>query len=180
MYYAAQVFGILAMLSLFATYQQKTAKGLTVAKLCADVAWCFHYFFLGAYTGIVPNAVGIFRECVFMQRKDKKWANSIVFPILFVLIGWGVGLLTFRGPISLLPLAATTVVTLGLWTQRPLICKLACFPASLCFLIYDIFVDSYIGIAAECFSLVSLLLFFLRFGKASIEAKKRKESEEGK
>ena len=171
----AQVFGVGAMISLFAAYQQKTAKRLTLSKLSADIFWIFHYFFLGAYTGIVPNAVGIARELIFMNRKDKKWANSPIFPVLFVLIGWGVGLMTFRGPISLLPLCASTVVTLGLWTQNQLICKIACFPASLCFLIYDIFVGSYIGIFAESFSLVSLVIFFVKFGVARYREKKKKE-----
>ena len=175
-YYFAQVSGLGAMLALFAAYQQKTAKRLTVAKLSADVCWSLHYFFLGAYTGIVPNAVGILRELIFMQRKEKKWANSPVFPVLFVLIGWGVGFMTFRGPISLLPLCASTVVTLGLWTQNQLVCKLACLPASLCFLIYDIFVGSYIGIVAESFSLISLVIFFVQYGTARHREKKKRDS----
>ncbi len=172
MFYVGQAFGVCAMLALFASYQQKTAKRLTICKLSADVAWSFHYLFLGAYTGIVPNAVGIFRECIFMQRKEKKWANLPAFPILFVLIGWGVGMLTYAGPISFLPLAASTVVTLGLWTQHPLICKIACLPASACFLIYDIFIGSPIGIVAESFSLCSLALFFIRFAITRHKEKK--------
>lgn len=174
---AAWIFGGLAMSCLFAAYQQKSAKGLTVCKLGADIFWSFHYLFLGAYTGIVPNCVGIFRELIFMQRKTKKWANLIIFPILFVVAGWGVGMLTFRGPISILPLAASTVVTLGLWTQNALVCKIACAPASTAFLIYDIFVGSYIGVFAEAFSLVSLAIFFIKYfknkkGTSNMENKK--------
>lgn len=160
------------MVALFASYQQKTAKRLTFCKLTADVAWIFHYLFLGAYTGIVPNAVGIFRESIFVRRKEKKWANHPIFPILFILTGWGVGMLTFVGPISFLPLAASTVVTLGLWTQNALVCKLACMPASISFLIYDIYVGSPVGIVAEAFSLCSLAIFFIRFAVAKYKEKK--------
>ena len=68
----AQLFGIGAMVSLFLIYQQKTRRGMLLAKLSADVFWVIHYFLLGGWAGLIPNAVGIFRELIFLHRKQKK------------------------------------------------------------------------------------------------------------
>ena len=182
-FYVAQGFGLVAMVALFASYQQKTAKQLTACKLVADAAWILHYSFMGvmtpaSYTGIVPNGVGIFRELVFMQRKEKKWANHVVFPIVFVLCGWGFGVWTIvqnwekAGAFCFLPLIASTVVTIGLWTQRTMVCKIACFCASASFLVYNIVLGSPVGIFGEAVSEASLLVFFVRYAIEKRRARK--------
>ena len=162
MFITAQIFGICAMIALFCIYQQKDRKKLILCKLCADVAWSVHYFCLGAYGGIVPNFVGIFRELTFVQRDRKKWASHPIVPVLFILINWGIGALTFRAPINILPIAASTFVTISLWLRKPRLTKLISIPVSLTFLIYDIFVGSHIGIVNESIAIVSILISFLK------------------
>ena len=91
----SQLFGIGAMLSLFSIYQQKNRKNMIIAKLSADVCWVAHYFCIGGIAGMIPNAIGIFRELVFVNRKNKKWADCIAWPILFILINLCLGISTF-------------------------------------------------------------------------------------
>jgi len=74
---AAQIFGLFAMVSLFLIYQQKNRKRLIIAKLFADICWVAHYLCLGGIAGMIPNAIGIFRELVFIKRKDEVWANKL-------------------------------------------------------------------------------------------------------
>lgn len=80
-----QIFGIGAMICLFLIYQQKTRRKIIMLKLCTDICWGIHYFLLGATAGMIPNFVGIFRELIFIQRKDKKWAGSLIWPAIFIL-----------------------------------------------------------------------------------------------
>ena len=165
----AQIFGIFAMIALFCIYQQKDRKKLILCKLCADVAWCVHYLCLGAYGGIVPNFVGIFRELTFVQRDRKKWASHPVVPGVFVLANWCIGALTFRTPINVLPIAASTFVTVSLWLRKPRLTKLISVPVSLTFLIYDVAVGSYIGIVNESIAILSILISTLRERKTNRE-----------
>ena len=158
----AQVFGLGATVSLFLIYQQKTRKGMLLAKLSADVFWVIHYFLLSAYSGMIPNAVGMLREVVFIQRKEKRWANSIKFPVLFVLINWGLGFRSFNDWYNILPIAASTVVTLSLWIDKPRLTKIISIPISLSFLIYDIHVDSYIGVVNEAIAICSIIIYFVK------------------
>ncbi len=158
----AQLFGVGAMIALFSIYQQSDRRRLLISKLCADALWVAHYFLLGAYGGMIPNLVGIFRECVFMQREKHKWANTPVIPVVFILINWGLGIRTFSSPINILPIAASTFVTISLWLKNVTLTKIICAPVSAAFLIYDIFVGSWIGVVNESIGLFSIALSAVR------------------
>lgn len=158
----AQLFGIGAMVSLFSIYQQKSRKRMLISKLSADVCWVIHYLCLGGIAGMIPNMVGIFRELVFINRKDKKWAASIIWPCVFIVINWMLGFRTFSMWYNLLPITASTFVTISLWIDNPRLTKLISIPISTAFLIYDIFVGSYIGIINEAVSICSIIIFFAK------------------
>ncbi len=158
----AWIFGLGAMIALFSIYQQKERRRLILSKLCADVCWIIHYLCLGAYGGMIPNVVGFFRELTFIQRDKKRWASSIFLPIIFILINLGLGITTFKEPINILPICASTFATISLWLRRPRLTKLVSMPASLAFLVYDCFVGSYIGIVNESIAIFSIILYFLR------------------
>ena len=176
---AAQVFGVGAMICLFLIYQQKSRKGILLSKLCTDVCWVLHYALLGAVAGLIPNAVGIFRELIFMRRKDKKWANLVLWPILFILINWGLGFSTFKSLYNILPIAGSTAVTIALWIDNPRLTKIVCIPTSLAFLIYDVFVGSYIGIVNETIGISSIVIWLIRAGKQTGKAEEDTARREG-
>lgn len=158
----AQLFGLFAMICLFAIYQQKNRKGIIFSKLCADVCWVVHYLCLGGIAGMIPNAIGIFREFIFINRKEKKWASKVFWPVIFIIINWALGAGTFHSWYNLLPITASTFVTLSLWIDNPRLTKLISIPISASFLIYDIFIGSYIGIINESISIFSILLFYIK------------------
>lgn len=158
----AQLFGIGAMISLFLIYQQKDRKKLIAAKLSADLFWVAHYFCLSATAGMIPNFVGIFRELIFINRKTEKWASHIMWPVIFILINWGMGITTFHSWYNFLPIAASTFVTISLWIDNPKLTKLISIPISAAFLVYDIFVGSYMGIVNEAIAIGSIAIFFIK------------------
>lgn len=157
------IFGIGAMIFLFSIYQQKKRKNLIICKLCADICWSVHYLFLGAMGGAIPNFVGIFRELVFVNRKDKNWADKFVWPVFFISVNLILGIITMKSYINLLPIIASAFVTVALWLKNPLLTKIISFPVSCSFLIYDIFVESWVGVVNESLSLVSIIIALLNF-----------------
>ncbi len=158
----AQIFGLAAMVSLFLIYQQKNRKRILTAKLLADICWVAHYWCLGGIAGMIPNAVGIFRELVFINRKDKAWANKILWPVLFVAVNFALGMTTFNSLYNILPITASAFVTVSLWIDNPKLTKLITLPVCLAFMIYDFYVKSYIGIINEAISILSIILFFTK------------------
>lgn len=156
------IFGICAMLSLFLIYQQKSRKNIILFKLSADIFWVAHYFLLGAVGGIIPNVVGIFREIVFYNRNTKKWARTPVWVAVFIIINFALGLNTFSVWYNIIPIIASSFVTVSLWINRPNLTKLITIPVCISFLVYDIFVNSFMGIVNEIISLISIFIYFKR------------------
>ena len=156
------IFGIGAAVSLFLIYQQKSRSKLLLCKLSADVCWIIHYFYLGAYSGMIPGTVGIFREIIFFNREKRKWCNIIIWPIIFILFNWFLGYKAYRAPIDLLPIIASTFVTVSLWLKNPRFTKAISLPVSIAFIVYNFFVHSYIGIISESVSLISLIVFYTK------------------
>ena len=161
---AAQLLGVGAMVSLFLIYQQKDRKRILAAKLSADLFWVAHYLCLGGTAGLIPNAVGIFRELIFMNRKSHRWANSFLWPLLFILINWSLGIHTFRSLLNILPIAASTFVTVSLWIDNPRLTKIISLPVSLAFMVYDFSIGSYVGVLNETVSITSIIIYFIRKG----------------
>ena len=145
----AQLFGLGAMVSLFLIYQQKSRNKLIIAKLSADIFWVAHYFCLGGTAGMIPNFIGIFRE--------------------LIIINWLLGFRTFHSWYNLLPITASTFVTISLWIDNPKLTKIISIPISSAFLIYDIFIGSHIGVINETISICSIIIYF-------IKTKRRKEN----
>jgi len=166
---ASYVFGAFAILALFWAYQQKNRHRLIISKLSADVLWASHYFCLGAYGGMIPNFVGILRELVFLERDKKRWASSAFVPVFFILVNFGLGLYTFENPINIIPIAASSIVTVSLWLRRPNLTKILSIPVSVAFLIYDYFVRSYLGMLNESIAIISIILYFIKGRKSKNE-----------
>lgn len=158
----ANILGLGAMISLFLIYQQKKRKNMLLCKLSADIFWSAHYLCLGAFSGIIPNFTGIFRELIFVNRKNKRWANSNLWVIFFILINFAFGIRSYEKWYDILPVAASSLVTLSLWIDNPSLTKLILIPVSIAFIVYDIFVSSYIGIINESISILSIIIYFLK------------------
>ena len=118
---------------------------------------------LGAIGGAIPNFIGIFRELVFVGRKENNWADKVIWPIFFILVNLSLGIITMNSYINLLPIIASAFVTVSLWLKNPLLTKIISFPVSCSFLIYDIFVESWVGVFNESISLVSIIIAVLNF-----------------
>ena len=154
--------GIGAMLSLFISHQEKSRNEILIYKMFADVFWAAHYICLGAMAGAIPNFIGIFREFIFLNKERHKFANSIVWPCLFILTNLTLGMISFDAWYDILPIAASAFVTVSLWIHNPKLTKCISLPVSGAFLIYNIFVCSYMGIFNESLAILSILLFFVR------------------
>lgn len=61
---AAQIFGFIAILLFRFVYTTHKRKVLITLKFVTDFLWGLHYFWLGAYTGALMNAV---KNCEFYQ-----------------------------------------------------------------------------------------------------------------
>ena len=84
---------------------------------------------------------------------------------MFILINFTLGIKSFNEWYDIVPIIASSFVTIALWLDNPNLTKLISIPVATAFLIYDIFVSSYIGIVNESISILSIILFFIKYFK---------------
>ncbi len=151
-------------------YLQKDRKKLVFTKLLSDVIWAVHYFMLAAYAGFSIAAIGIVREIIF-YNKNRKWASSVAWPILFILIGAGGAILSERSWYSLLPAFASSLAVICFWQNKTSKSRALGILISACMTIYDVFKHSTAGIVNEALTVFSIFL-----GMFLHDRKKQKQS----
>ena len=166
----AQVVGALGILTNALIYQQKTRRRLIAFKLIADVIWGTHYAMLGAYSGMAICIIAVFRELIFINREEKKWAQHIIWPIIFVSAALSTAALTWNGPLSILPAVASATSVIGFWIGKPRFSRILVFPITALMVTYDALSGSYAGLLNEAISVTSTVIGIIR-----LDIKKKNE-----
>ena len=157
----SKIFGFIGVASTIFIYQQKSRKGLLVSKLISDVFWLAHYALLGAYSGAASAIIALTRELVFINR-DKKWAKSRWWLVLFLVLSALSAVVTWKNAFSLLPAAASALSVISFWIGSPCLARIFSFPISASMLSYDIVCSSTAGIINEVLALSSSVVGILR------------------
>ena len=169
----AQVFGLLGIVGNILIMQQKSRKMLLRFKLVSDVLWTLHYLFLFAYSGFAICLISVFREIVSINRKTHKWADCVVWPILFISAAVGSAFLTWKGPITLLTTCASILAIISFWIGKPKLSRIMAFPIGACMITYDVLIISIVGTINESLAIVSAIVGIIR-----LDILKRKETVE--
>ncbi len=156
----AQLLGIGGTVMLLTLYHCKTRRKMLWHKWSADLLWSAHYLCLGAIGGAIPNMVGVLRESVFLY--DKPWTRRKFLPAVFIVINWCVAFASGVNSYSFLPIAASTLVTVSLFVEKPTLTRLLSIPVCTAFLIYDGLVGSWAGMVNEALSLVSIVTALIK------------------
>ena len=156
MEWMGQGLAIIGLIAMIISYLQTKRKNILLGKLAADISKVLHYICLGAFSGMVPNAVGILRESVYLNREKHSWADSPLWPAVFITLNVVIGSFTYKTPVDILPIAASAFATLSFWFKSPILTKAVSLPATSAFLIYDIIVGS-ASLLTEIFTLAAII-----------------------
>jgi len=158
---AGQIIGLMAtLISLFA-FVFVNRKRILATKFATDVLWVFSFMLCGAMTGAVTNVVSTLREVIFYFKKPA-WKKLWFIPSAFILFYLCSSLLTWAGPISLIPMIASTFSVLGLWMSDALHTKLLLVPALILWLVYSLITYSVMSVLSNVVSLVSVAIGLFR------------------
>lgn len=159
-----QLFGLIAVLLGFLSFQMKEQKPLLIVQTATSTAFVLHYLLIGAYSGMIVNVLGVLRNLAY-YHKDKPLFSGRKCPIFFaVLIGLS-GLLTWQGYYSLFVIAGVAINTLCLAFTDTQKTRASILVSSPLVLIYDVFVGSIGGAVYESVVIVSSMIGMVRFKK---------------
>jgi len=167
MYIIAQVFGFLAAAFCILSFQQNKHKNIIALQLLGGISFTIHFCLLGihgekaAFTAAAMNLVDVARSLVYINR-GKKWADHVWWVLVFSLMCVLSCILTWGGPISLLSMGGMILTTISFYLQNPAKVRLVSLPASLLWILNNLFVRSYSGILTEGFNIFSMIIAMLR------------------
>ena len=168
----AQILGILALLAMVLSYQQKERKRLLWFQLVSNAIYGVHYYLIGAVTMVAMSGINVARSFVF-SKNDTKWGKSRIWLYLFLAITLVSGIWTWEGPLSLLVMAATLLLIVALYSENLAFMRKVFLVLPFLYIAYNVAKKSWGGIGNDVFCLVSALIAIWRF-----DIKKKADEEE--
>ena len=157
-----QAFGIVLSVVGFFVFLAKTRRGILIAKLTCDAGYCIQQIMLGATTGAMINAIAVFRDVVFYHRTEKKWAAHRFWLYFFVLVMGLSPVLTWMGPVSILPAAGSVIAVFGFYCRQPRHTRIQGLAAMIPWMIYAAIITNYGLMLTTVIQIISALLGLLR------------------
>lgn len=157
-----QVLGYAALILAIISFQKNTPKGMIVFQLLANILFTVHFFMLGAITGAALNMMSAVRSVIY-YNSDKKWAAHPVWIPVFSIIAIAIGLCSWNGWQSILPVLGTLFYTIGFKMKTAKLVRAISLPSSPCWMIYNALNHSYAGIITESYVIISIIVGMLRF-----------------
>lgn len=159
---AGQILGLLLSAVGIYVFYAKTRRAILISKLVCDIGYCIQQIMLAAPTGALIQGIAAFRETVFYHRSSKKWASYRFWLYLFVVLMGVSPILTWAGPISLLPAIGSIVAVFAFYCEQPYHTRILGLLATIPWFIYSILMTNY-GIALTTgFQIVSAVLGLVR------------------
>ena len=146
----AQVLGILALLAMVLSYQQKERKRLLWFQLVSNAIYGVHYYLIGAMTMVAMSGINVARSFVF-SKNDTKWGRSRIWLYLFLAITLVSGIWTWEGPLSLLVMAATLLLIVALYSDNLAFMRKVFLVLPFLYIAYNVAKKSWGGIGNDVF-----------------------------
>lgn len=155
-------FGIVGLALSIISFQFKKHKNIMIVKTCSELSFAVQYIFLGAWTGALLDGVSMFRNFLFAKFVEKKWSTFPViigFSALLVVIGVG----SWDGPITLLPICAKIVSTVSYGMKRERLLRFIAIPSCIMWVTYNTFVGSWEAVISDSLTFFSILIAIYKF-----------------
>ncbi len=166
-----RVLGIIGLILCIIPFQFKKHKGIVLCKMVSELAFACQYFLMGAYTGAWMDLISGSRNFLFYKLvKDKKSTLPVI--IIFSCFVTVVGILSWDGAISILPIAAKIITTVAYGMKNERILRYITMPSCVLWITYNILVGGWEAMIADALSLISILIAIYKF---DIKAKKAEE-----
>ena len=155
-----QIVGIAAVVLGFVSFQMRTQKQLLLVQTAATVAFCIHYWLIGAASGMMLNLIGIARNIAYYHKEKPLFYRC---PVFFAVVMGLVGLLSWQGYYSVFIVLGLVINTLCLSLNDPQKIRGSILVTSPMVLLYNVFVLSAGGIIYESVAIASAVIGLIRY-----------------
>ncbi len=169
MFVIAQILGgIATVLLLWYTLREVDRRTIVFFNLLVNCLWCAHYFLLEAYTSTLCSILCVAMYFVFRMKKRNRFLSGMWIPAFFAVCFVAFGIITWDGPISILPVVCNLALSIAMWIDNAVLIKAVCIPVSAMWVIYNALVLSYTGMVGQSlFCLCNIVYVVRHFRKHS-------------
>ena len=155
-----QIMGFVALGVSSLIYIQKKRKNMIVMKLITDFLWMAHHFCIASYTAMGTTMIAVAREIVFMNdsRHEKRHNGGKMYVIIFSVLFFISGILTWRDSYSILPPIASTIATAAFNCMNVKKIRLLSLIVSVCMMCYSVHYMSYASIVNEIITQTTIVV----------------------
>ena len=157
----AQILGFIAMGIAISMYQFRKHRTILILMSVCSLVWSLHFACLGLFTPVGMNMINVLRGIVYSFR-EKKWAQNIVIPAVFIVLCAGSVVFTWESMWSILPFIASIFATIANWQKNTRLLKYLSIPVCICWFVYNIKNGSIAGTLNETFALISIFVYLIR------------------
>ena len=159
----AQGIGMVGLVFAIFSFQNNKRHLILIFLGTAQIFFTIHFALLGVWTAVAMNIVGMIRTFSFLLRGKKKWMDKNTLMYVFIGLFCIAGALSWKGWLSLLPIMAMNIETIGLWNKNPRLIRYSVIIPRPLWIIYSTIHRSYAGVMTELFVITSLLTAIVRF-----------------
>lgn len=161
----AQFVGALGIGCYIASYQIKSNRALYIVQGIGCSMFCIQFFMLGAITGCISLIILISRNVLLARYNEWKWVQWKGWIVVWSIFAVLNTVFTWEGIPSLFPCIGLIAGNIGMWTNNARSIRISnAFIVSPAYIVYDIIVGSWAGVANEAFTIASVLVSIKRFG----------------
>ena len=156
-----QLFGIVAIILGFVSYQLRTKRQLLIMQTVVAIVFCVHYFLIGAYSAMAMNVLNIARNAVYDVR-TRKGITSPVIPAIFVAAQVVICAIAWEAWYSIFVLLGIGINTYCMSFSNSQNVRKSILISSPLVLTYDIFASSLGGAVYESVAIISSVVGIIR------------------
>lgn len=165
------ILGYLAIASGLLVYISVKRKRILAIKTVTECLFASHQFCLSMFAGGCLSAIAIARSAVFYHRGRHKWADSPLWLVLFILLTIISPILTWAGPITLLPAVGSILCVFGYFCKNTMLLRTFSFAGEGMWLLYGLLGGSIQLAISGTIALTSLTIGIIRELRAKRQAK---------
>ena len=170
LYICSQIVGFIGFIISLIAYHRDTKEKIFKSMIVANILDIVHYLLLFAYSGCATKVMALIRNIVIVTKEKIKFLQSVVILVIFIILYVLVGIFTYNGLWSILPVLAAIIYMIAVWNGDEMTVKKAAFACYFLWLAYNIFVFSIAGIVSNTIAIVSTFVAVKR--ESSVEREK--------
>ncbi len=159
-----RLLGIAALILCIIPFQFKRHKHIVLCKMVSEILFAVQYFLIGpeAYTGAWLDLLSGGRNFLFYKLVEKKKSTLPVI-IAFSALMIALGVYSWSGWISLLPIVAKVISTVSYGMKNERLLRYITLPSCILWVIYNITVGGWEAMVGDMLSLASILIAIYKF-----------------